>query len=140
MPGNTHAEECALLKLRLGRMPEESKERSAPASVPAAEAVAGAFKIDKTATTALNPSLSLPSDATVYTSMEPCSTRLSGRPSCSKRLLLASARRIVVGIAEPAKFVVCTGSRDLRAAGCEVLYECDECAVQLANEANAYHG
>lgn len=78
LPGNTHAEECALRKA--GDVP-----------------VAG---------------------ATLYTTMEPCSRRLSGNVPCTRRIVDAGIARVVLAILEPPRFVAdCTGVVDLRAAG-----------------------
>lgn len=71
MNGNTHAEECALMKM-------DKKE---------------------------NRSL------TMYTTMEPCSTRLSGNKSCTERILeYGKVKRVVIGMNEPDTFVVCKGT------------------------------
>ncbi|KAJ3366944.1 DRAP deaminase [Allomyces javanicus] len=60
---------------------------------------------------------------TLYTTMEPCSTRLSGRPSCTGRVLDAKVPRVVMGIVEPADlFVQCTGADTLRERGVEVVH------------------
>ncbi|KAJ0403557.1 hypothetical protein P43SY_009005 [Pythium insidiosum] len=59
-------------------------------------------------------------DATVYTTMEPCSVRLSGNTPCVQSCLRASVRRVVVGVMEPKNFVECEGVQLLRAAGVEV--------------------
>ncbi|KNE56248.1 hypothetical protein AMAG_02082 [Allomyces macrogynus ATCC 38327] len=60
---------------------------------------------------------------TMYTTMEPCSTRLSGRPSCTGRVLDAKVPRVVMGIVEPADlFVKCTGADTLRERGVEVVH------------------
>ncbi|CAG8483722.1 5522_t:CDS:2 [Ambispora leptoticha] len=84
LPGNTHAEECALQKL------------------------------------VSNPT-SLISDATIYTTMEPCSTRLSGKKSCVDRILEAGIMRVVIGVEEPDHFVKCVGVDLLREKGVQVV-------------------
>lgn len=66
----------------------------------------------------------LPPRTVLYTTMEPCSERLSGRRACADRILaLKGAVGIVyVGIAEPDVFVArCTGMRMLREGGVEVV-------------------
>ncbi|RKP05490.1 cytidine deaminase-like protein, partial [Thamnocephalis sphaerospora] len=79
LPGNTHAEECCLLKLA----PELVQQLG---SMDAANAPHR--------------------QVTLYTTMEPCVRRLSGRPSCTERLLTAHwIRRIVLGVREPPTFV-----------------------------------
>ncbi|KAI8592469.1 putative diaminohydroxyphosphoribosylamino-pyrimidine deaminase [Geranomyces variabilis] len=87
LPGNTHAEECALLKI--------SK----------------------------NDTLHLARGATIYTTMEPCGERLSGKRTCAERLIEAGVSRVVVGVREPSHFIAeCQGTVMLRAAGIDVDY------------------
>ena len=58
---------------------------------------------------------------TLYTTMEPCSERLSGRTACTTHLLVAHVQRVVVGVEEPKVFISeCQGMRMLREAGVEV--------------------
>lgn len=84
LPGNTHAEECALAKLQDARSAH---------------------------------------GATMYTTMEPCSERLSGNRPCTSRLLEAQVARVVVGVREPPNLVAqCTGLDQLRQAGIEVVF------------------
>jgi pyrimidine deaminase RibD-like protein len=71
LPGNTHAEECALMKLK---MDEQS-----------------AFGCD------------------MYTTMEPCSKRLSGKEPCVKHIINAKVGRVFIGTREPDHFVKCKG-------------------------------
>ncbi|KAI9595451.1 cytidine deaminase-like protein [Syncephalis fuscata] len=79
LPGNTHAEECCLLKL-------------------------SSDIVDKIALASVTTDGS--SFITMYTTMEPCVHRLSGKPSCTQRLLATPwIRRIVVGVYEPSTFV-----------------------------------
>ncbi|KAJ1961101.1 hypothetical protein IWQ62_003987 [Dispira parvispora] len=87
LPGNTHAEECALLKY--------------------AQA---------------NPKDNALTNATMYTTMEPCSTRLSGNTPCTERIIRAGLARVVLGVKEPDNFVQCEGVRLLQAAGIRVDY------------------
>ncbi|RUP45924.1 cytidine deaminase-like protein [Jimgerdemannia flammicorona] len=82
LPGNTHAEECALTK------------------------VSG----DPTAARG----------GTMYTTMEPCSLRLSGNRPCVERILEAGIARVVMGVREPPNFVQCNGVDLLREKGVKV--------------------
>ncbi|KAI8582016.1 hypothetical protein K450DRAFT_230408 [Umbelopsis ramanniana AG] len=82
LPGNTHAEQCALDKL---------------------------------------PDIGLIENGICYTTMEPCSTRLSGNKPCVERLIAAKVKKVVMGIKEPPNFVECSGVDLLRQAGIEVL-------------------
>lgn len=92
LPGNTHAEECAINKLTMFSEP-----------------------------------------LVLYSTMEPCSTRLSGKESCTKRILACPMiRTVVIGVREPDKFVKCEGVDELREHGVVVLFGDDE---QLAEEA-----
>ncbi len=81
LPGNTHAEECALAKL------------------------------DK------NVDLE---GSTMYTTMEPCSVRLSGNRPCASRIIEAKIKRVVVGVREPPNLVTCEGINLLEREGIQV--------------------
>eukprot|EP00455_Lapot_gusevi_P027332 TRINITY_DN2890_c0_g1_i2.p2 TRINITY_DN2890_c0_g1~~TRINITY_DN2890_c0_g1_i2.p2 ORF type:complete len:121 (-),score=24.02 TRINITY_DN2890_c0_g1_i2:15-377(-) len=83
LPGNTHAEECCLLKLS-----DVSEARG----------------------------------GTIYTTMEPCSERLSGKKPCVFHLIEAGIARVVMGCMEPSNFVTCEGTRLLQQADIQVLY------------------
>lgn len=93
LPGNTHAEECCLLKLS---------------------------------------NTSAASGATIYSTMEPCGERLSGKTCCSTLLIGAGIKRVVQGVKEPSKFIAdSVGTRMLRDSGVMVDYLCElenECA------------
>lgn len=93
--GNTHAEQCCLIKLsEQYRVPE-----------------------DRLADV-------LPMDTVLYTTVEPCSKRLSGNLPCVERILkLGTAiRTVYVGVQEPEKFVgENTGRKMLEDAGINVV-------------------
>ena len=80
LPGNTHAEQCCLMKLTTDNQ----------------EGSIGDL---------------LPSHTVIYTTMEPCTERLSGNTSCVDRILQTQKgkhggiRTICVGVYEPSKFV-----------------------------------
>ena len=95
----THAEEVALLKhYQLTSPSEPTAATTAPHAFPP---LVGRF--------------------TMYTTMEPCSERLSGRTACTTHLLVVHVERVVVGVEEPKVFVShCQGMRLLREAGVEV--------------------
>lgn len=59
--------------------------------------------------------------ATLYSSLEPCSTRASRSRSCAELILATAIPRIVFAWREPALFVDCEGAELLRAAGREVV-------------------
>lgn len=77
-PGNTHAEQCCLIKI--AEMYNVTEE-----------------ELDEV----------LPENTILYTTMAPCSKRLSGNRTCTERILgLASRIRVVyVGIKEPGVFI-----------------------------------
>jgi 5-amino-6-(5-phosphoribosylamino)uracil reductase len=60
-------------------------------------------------------------DATIYSSLEPCSTRNSHPVSCTQRILDAGIGRVVFAWREPELFVDCEGAELLRGAGREVV-------------------
>jgi len=59
--------------------------------------------------------------ATIYSSLEPCSSRTSRPASCTQHILDAGIPRVVFAWREPALFVDCVGAETLRAAGREVV-------------------
>ncbi|GBG31479.1 Thyroid adenoma-associated protein [Hondaea fermentalgiana] len=95
LPGNTHAEETAFMKI--GGFDEKDEDVD--------DIARGGAK-----------------GTTIYTTMEPCSKRLSGNRPCTSRCIAAGVKRVVVGVREPSKFVECTGTRELREAGLQVDY------------------
>jgi pyrimidine deaminase RibD-like protein len=61
--------------------------------------------------------------ATIYTTMEPCGQRLSGKTSCAQRILDAGIHRVVQGIQEPPNFVgQSIGTKILLEGGVQVDY------------------
>ncbi|CDH15361.1 probable Bifunctional protein RIB2 [Zygosaccharomyces bailii ISA1307] len=80
LPGNTHAEQCALEKY----FSEHSGE-------------------------------DLPENTIIYTTMEPCSFRLSGNEPCAQRILSTNGKikTVFVGVLEPDTFVKNNSSRNL---------------------------
>lgn len=91
LEGNTHAEQCCLIKLsERYKVPEEQLKDV------------------------------LPRNLAIYTTVEPCSKRLSGNKPCAERILrLAGVIDVVyVGVMEPKKFVEeNTGRAALEKAG-----------------------
>lgn len=103
LPGNTHAEQCALAKFAEEHMlPEEE--------------VGELLKGDL--------------DAVIYTSMEPCFERLSGNLPCADRIVRTSVKqsghgikRVYTGVSEPETFVKKNeGKAKLQDAGIEVTH------------------
>lgn len=58
--------------------------------------------------------------ADMYTTMEPCSVRLSGNKPCTDRILECGITRVFLGTMEPDEFVKCEGVRLLQDKGVEV--------------------
>ena len=56
----------------------------------------------------------VPTGCTLYTTMEPCSYRLSGKKSCTEWCLEKGIARVVYGIREPPDLVTCCGVEILR--------------------------
>lgn len=74
--------------------------------------------------------------ATLYSSLEPCSSRSSRPRSCSALVLSTPVPRVVFAWREPAVFVDCDGAERLRAAGRTVVERPD--LADAAREANAH--
>ncbi|KAI0966197.1 cytidine deaminase-like protein [Xylaria arbuscula] len=95
LPGNTHAEQCCIEKL------------------------AQKYTVDRT-----HLGEALPDAVALYTTVEPCSQRLSGNTPCVDRILAVGGRikTVYVGVQEPNTFVTGNSSRrKLEEAGIEVL-------------------
>jgi pyrimidine deaminase RibD-like protein len=58
--------------------------------------------------------------ADMYTTMEPCSVRLSGNKPCTDRILEYGIARVYLGTMEPDEFVKCEGVRILQDKGVQV--------------------
>ncbi|CEP18258.1 hypothetical protein [Parasitella parasitica] len=58
--------------------------------------------------------------ATMYSTMEPCSRRLSGNRSCTSRIIEAKIKRVVIGAREPPDLVNCEGISLLEKEGIQV--------------------
>lgn len=59
--------------------------------------------------------------ATIYTSLEPCTTRRSRPHSCTELILATGIRRVVFALREPLVLADCHGVEALRHAGVEVV-------------------
>jgi pyrimidine deaminase RibD-like protein len=115
--GNTHAEEVCLMKLM--KKLEETE---------------GTDKGNNTSSR-----LSLLKGATLYSTMEPCSKRLSGKKPCCELLAEAGIARVVIAVREPSTFVQkCEGADQLASAGIKVDFLDDEECQRQALAANAH--
>ena len=63
----------------------------------------------------------------MYCTMEPCSERLSGKKSCTDRILEANRviGRVVMGVREPDTFVRCVGVEKLQESGI-IVVRCED--------------
>ncbi|KAL9103773.1 MAG: hypothetical protein Q9163_001232 [Psora crenata] len=96
LEGNTHAEQCCLMKL------------------------ATKYNVSETQ---LGAAGALPKSAVLYTTMEPCNRRLSGDLPCVDRILRlgGAIKTVYVGVTEPEKFVGRNeGRKRLAESGIEV--------------------
>lgn len=88
LPGNTHAEQCALEKYF-----------------------------------AKHNTKDVPEGTVIYTTMEPCSERLSGNEPCVQRILKSCIKTVFVGVLEPDTFVANnTGKQLLTEANVEYIH------------------
>ncbi|MEV0395395.1 deaminase [Polymorphospora rubra] len=76
-----------------------------------------------------------PTDATIYSSLEPCSIRKSRPRTCTRLILDAGIRRVVFALREPPLFADCHGIELLREGGVQVI-EISELG-QLVRDVNA---
>ena len=74
--------------------------------------------------------------ATIYSSLEPCSTRKSRERSCAELIEAAGLRRVVFAWREPSLFVTGEGAERLTAAGIDVIELPD--LAPLVREVNAH--
>lgn len=63
--------------------------------------------------------------ATIYASMEPCSSRSSEPRSCSELILDYNISRVVFALYEPSHFVECHGAENLRRSRVDVVHLAD---------------
>jgi pyrimidine deaminase RibD-like protein len=112
LEGNTHAEANALAKARqlthqdlVDIISKQMALTSVSVSVDALPTIDELLK-----------------DADVYTTMEPCSVRLSGLSPCADALISARVKRCIIGVGEPPDFVTCEGAKKLQENGIEIVW------------------
>jgi pyrimidine deaminase RibD-like protein len=67
--------------------------------------------------------IEIPPESVLYTTMEPCGKRLSGKKSCAEHIIHHKIKRVVQGVKEPATFIgESTGMKLLLSAGVKVVY------------------
>ncbi|WP_030491999.1 dCMP deaminase [Micromonospora chokoriensis] len=76
---------------------------------------------EQVALTKLGPIGPVPTGSTLYTSMEPCSSRRSYPVTCTEMIVSSGISRVVLALREPPLFVRCVGVQLLRQAGVEVV-------------------
>ncbi|KAK4703809.1 hypothetical protein P7C70_g2405, partial [Phenoliferia sp. Uapishka_3] len=81
---------------------------------------AEANAIDKLFASDPTRAASLLKGASIYTTMEPCSVRLSGNKPCVERCIEMGFANVYMGVEEPNDFVACQGTRKLRECGADV--------------------
>jgi len=101
LPGNTHAEANALTKARNLTPEQVSQMLPSHPGIPLEDVL---------------------SFTDVYTTLEPCSVRLSGLQPCADVLIAAKVKRCIIGVGEPPDFVNCEGAQKLKDAGVEVIW------------------
>ncbi|KAF9999383.1 hypothetical protein BGZ65_005243, partial [Modicella reniformis] len=112
LPGNTHAEECCLMKL--ASLEEEVKEEEKDIGVKAGEGSGAGTGVGTS---------NQKKEWIMYTTMEPCSKRLSGNRPCADLLIESGVRRVYVGIREPDHFVKkVVGVEKMAEKGVEVIH------------------
>ncbi|KAI1134029.1 cytidine deaminase-like protein [Hypoxylon sp. FL0543] len=95
-PGRTHAEHCCFIKIAEQHGIEETQIGNV-----------------------------LPPNTVLYTTMEPCNSRLSGNKSCVDRIsgLNGAIKTVYVGIKEPDNFIVAnSGQNRLEQAGVKLVF------------------
>lgn len=120
LEGNTHAEECAIAKY-LSPLPSTSNE----STITEEERVVRTKELQS---------------ARIYTTMEPCSLRLSGNIPCVDRVISLNFAEVYMGVEEPGDFVVCEGVKKMRTKGIQVfVVEEEGLREDCLNEARRGH-
>jgi diaminohydroxyphosphoribosylaminopyrimidine deaminase/5-amino-6-(5-phosphoribosylamino)uracil reductase len=76
------------------------------------------------------------SQATVYSSLEPCTARKSRPGTCTNLILAAGIKRVVIALREPLIFADCRGVATLREGGVDVIEISD--LGHLVHEINSH--
>ncbi|WVQ99833.1 hypothetical protein IAU59_006976 [Kwoniella sp. CBS 9459] len=138
IPGNTHAEANALTNFRsryaevqavLGgwggsnghNQNQNHQEVQGHQGVGGRPTTEDAEAVAPEAKAGLPPIDEVLKDAECFATMEPCSIRTSGGPSCALELVRAGVKAVYLGVEEPPDFVQCEGVRILQDGGVKVL-------------------
>jgi diaminohydroxyphosphoribosylaminopyrimidine deaminase/5-amino-6-(5-phosphoribosylamino)uracil reductase len=76
---------------------------------------------EESALAKLSASLTDPTGATLYSSLEPCTSRRSRTRTCTELIIAAGLRRVVFALREPPVLAECHGVELLASAGIEVV-------------------
>ncbi|WVR07348.1 hypothetical protein IAU60_004389 [Kwoniella sp. DSM 27419] len=125
IPGNTHAEANALTNFRSKYNEVQAVSGGwGGSSAPAVQDEAAGGIAQSTAggaDTGVPPIEQVLRDAECFATMEPCSVRTSGGPSCALELVRAGVKAVYLGVEEPPDFVQCEGVKILEDGGVKVI-------------------
>ncbi|WRT68197.1 uncharacterized protein IL334_005172 [Kwoniella shivajii] len=129
IPGNTHAEANALTNFRTkyGELQASFGGWGSSSSNTNLASLGNQDKQESDAERSSKINGGLPNieevlkDADCYATMEPCSVRTSGGPSCALELVRAGVEAVYLGVEEPPDFVQCEGVRILEDGGVKVI-------------------
>ncbi|KAG0367799.1 DRAP deaminase [Gamsiella multidivaricata] len=121
LPGNTHAEEVCLIKLAALKAEEAEEERDSAVEPLGPMALKRRLSATGAASVVAHQMHKQRQGWIMYSTMEPCSTRLSGNRSCSELLIESHVRKVYVGVREPDHFVkMVVGVENMVKQGIEV--------------------
>lgn len=66
-----------------------------------------------------------------FSTMEPCSKRLSGKKTCCERIIESGIKTVYMGVKEPDNFVNCEGAKILKEKGVDLRYYDDSFREQI---------
>ena len=130
IPGNTHAEANALTNFRARyselvkatlNSPKMKRAHPSTSSEGGGPTETSSNTSDMEASQPLPPIEEVLAESSCYATMEPCSYRTSGGPSCALELVKAKVKTVYLGVEEPPDFVQCEGVRILQDGGVEVV-------------------
>ena len=102
LPGNTHAEECCIIKLlktnEYERVIIGGEDDNTNTNI-------NTTNTNTTTNTTITNNTNTSNNLTMYTTMEPCGKRLSLKECCADLLIKNKIKRVVIGELEPLKFI-----------------------------------
>lgn len=78
------------------------------------------------------------SKLTLYSTVEPCGTRLSAGPTCTRRIIESGIRTVIYAMHEPAHFVHQNGLQQMRDIGMTVTHVCNDQIFEMVSRANPH--